>query len=184
MYATILAGEFAIRDLMTLPSSFGGAYQDRQPYIIATNEDCGGWYCWTPGRPLDVHPSESNGGYYVPSWDFGNIALGFSSTRVLTFSVDGAGLVPGEQRYTAIMNSYNADPRADPNDPNSDILLNRTKSLKISKWIDMVALDNGSPYPTPPNGSSNASVFYLPEPATLSLLVLGAGALLRRRRSA
>ncbi len=99
---------------------------------------------------------------------------------MLTFSVDGAGLVPGEQRYTAIMNSYNAD----PNDPNADVLLNRTKSLKISRWIDTLGSDTGAAYPSPPQAGSDVSVFYVPEPATLSLLAIAAGALLRRRRSA
>ncbi len=57
MHSAILTGDFAIRDLLTLPSSFVGAYQDRQPYIIATNED------WAPGTvgPRKQTPTMSTG---------------------------------------------------------------------------------------------------------------------------
>ncbi len=180
MKDTILTGSFAIRDLMTLPSDFGlktMPYRQRLPYFIATDEDWGGWYCWTPGSD----PNSPDGGYYVPSWDFGDIAPGASSTRVLTFVVDGDGLGAKDFRYQDIEESYAADPNE------GDIFLNRTTSLKISDWIDNLFLDEGTAYPTDtplldPEKNSNVSVFYIPEPATLSLLAIAGAALLRRRR--
>jgi hypothetical protein len=61
--------------------------------------------------------------------------------------------------------------------------MNRTTSLKISDWLDMLALDPGTPYPVPANVSSDVSVFFnIPEPTSLALLSLSGLALLRRRR--
>jgi hypothetical protein len=191
MCNTVMTADFAILDSNALPVAFTGPYRDRQPYIVATNEDLAAWYCWTPGLQQNDpnHYNDPNGDYYVPTWEFGNIAPGASSTRVLSFGVEDpfdplGGIDPNDQRYTAIQSSYFST------DPNyADILLNRTTSLKISDWIDELLLDEGTAYPsdttTPPDPlrNSDVSVFYVPEPATLSLLVLGAAALLRRRRS-
>jgi len=171
LYEPVLTAEFAIRGLGMLPPSFPDPYQDRQPYIIATNADLGAWYCWTPGY---ADPNDPSGGYYVPAWRFDDIPHGESRSRELTFMVDGAGIDPNDTRYGVIYDSYYYS---------TDVFSNRTTSLKISRWIDMLAADPGTAYPTPPQLSSDVSVFFVPEPATLAMLALGAGALLRRRRS-
>ena len=146
---TKLAAEFAIADTNTLPAVFTlPPYRDRQPYIIATNEDEWAWYCW---NPLDQDPEHNpKGAFYVPTWDFGTIAVGKSASRRLQFVVP-AGLPPvGDTRYPAIVASYATT---------NDILQNRTVSLKISTWIDDIALDSGG-NEEPPLRYSDVSVFH------------------------
>jgi len=150
LYDTKLTGEFAIADMSTLPASFIGPYRNTDPYIIAENEDQLAWYCYSPNNPdADQVPW---GGYYVPTWDFGGIPEGASGTRILRFSVSGAGLAPLDPRHGVIVESK---------ETGADVLLNRTMSLKISTWIDDLSFDDGTPYPGPLSlRSSDVSVFH------------------------
>ena len=91
--------------------------------------------------------------------------------------MDGGGIPFNDPRYAVIIAT------GMPN-----VLANRISSLKISTWIDDIAIDDGSAYPADaaaaPLRSSNSSVFFVPEPTTASLLVLAGLTLLRRRRGA
>ncbi len=154
LFAAKMAAEFAIADTATLPSFTPGTpYRKTDPFIIAENEDQYAWYCYS-NLPAGGLPE---GDYYVPVWDFGDIDEGASASVTMEFRVDGAGLDPTDPRYAVIEWSYQMGSE-------SDILLNRTTSLKVSTWIDDPAVDDGSPYPggadEPPLRSSNASVFH------------------------
>lgn len=147
---TKLAAEFAIADTNKLPTIFTGPYRDRQPYIEAVNEDQKGWYCWNPEDPEQGH--NPKGDYFVPTWDFGTIQVGQSASRKLSFVVAPPGLQPaGDARYAAIVSSFLAT---------NDVLMNRTHSLKISTWIDDIALDTGLQQEEPPLRLSDVSVFH------------------------
>ena len=143
-----LATEFAVADLAKLPTVFTGPYRDRQPYIVAVNEDRWAWYCWNPEDPDQEH--NPKGDYYVPAWDFGTIQIGQSASRKLSFVVP-AGLPIGDSRYAPIVSSFLTT---------NDVLMNRTLSLKISTWIDEIALDIGIQQDEPPLRLSDVSVFH------------------------
>ena len=167
LYDTLLTGDFAISDLLNVPAAWTAPYRDNQPYIIAGNEDQLAWYCWT-----------EVGGYYVPTWDFGDIPIGGSATRTLSFTVGGGGLAVGDERFYSV---YESDAYG------YDLFANRTTSLKISNWLDNLVLDDGTAYPANPLISSDVGVFHgVPEPG--SLVTLGVGlitmaGLWRKRRS-
>lgn len=151
-----LAAEFAIGDSSKLPLAFNypaGPYREGgSPFIEAIDEDQWAWYCWNPEDPDLEH--QPPGGYFVPTWDFGTIPQGQSATRQLQFVVAPPGLQPADPRYVAIVASSTAL---------SDILLNRSQSLKISTWIDDIALDQGSGMEEPPPlRLSDVSVFHNP----------------------
>ena len=172
MLQTKLTASFAIGAVVPPagPQNPPGVYVDITPHIVATNHDELAWYCWTPDNDPSFTPY---GGYWVPTWDFGDIDPCNSSSRVLSFTVDGAGLDPNDPRFVAIQDSYTSQ---------KDLLSNRTESLKISNWLDTLALDTGVWYPSDVGWGSDVSVFYVPEPGTLALLALGGLAVLRRRR--
>ncbi len=150
---TKLVGEFAIADTNTLPVIFQGPYRDRQPYIEAVNEDQWAWYCWNPLDPNSEHKPAGN--YFVPTWDFGTIPLGQSATRRLSFSIALSGIQPAiDARYLPIVQSFAAT---------NDVLMNRTLSLKISTWIEEIALDSLQ-QEEPPARLSDVSVFHNREP--------------------
>ncbi len=175
LYDTKLTAEFAVTDLGNLPPVFAGVYRNTDPYIIGLDEDQAAWFCWTPGNPDPARRPFGN--YYVPTWDFGNIMPGQTASRTMNFAVSGPGMTPADIRYAAIMSSWQALWGR------GDVFMNRTTDLKIGDWIDDIALDNGAAFPQETAlRHGNVSVFHnIPEPATLSLLVL-ASALLRRRR--
>jgi len=170
LFETKMAIEFALADLQLVPNGFSDPYrQGFLPFIIAANEDQRAWYCYTPGSEPQGQ-STAVGNYYVPTWDFGDIARGQSVTRTLSFIVDGPGLNPGDPRFEALMSQQ-------------DLLANRTTSLKISTWIDNLSVDTGIAYPTDPLRGSDASVFHnIPEPTMMLLLGIG-GVLAARRRA-
>jgi hypothetical protein len=172
LYDTKLTIEFALADLQLMPVGFSSPYrQGFLPYIIAANEDQLAWYCYTPGSPPQDQ-STAIGNYYVPTWDFGNIPVGQSATRTLSFIVDGAGLDPADPRAEVLVDLQNPD-----------LLANRTSSLKISTWIDNLTADTGLAYPTDPLRGSDASVFHnIPEPIMMTLLGVGGVLLARRKR--
>ena len=154
-----LTAEFAVSDMTNIPALWMPPYFDNFPHIIATNEDEIAWYCWTPDNEEALIPY---GNYYVPTWDFGNIAPGASASRVLSFSVIPPGLDLGDFRRAALEMSFN---------DGSDILMNRTTSLKISTWLDTLFIDMGTPYPEEPLRGSDCSVFHnIPEPAVVIIL--------------
>jgi hypothetical protein len=148
MVDTKLAAEFAIVDLAKLPQPFLSPYRDRQPYIVAENEDQAAWYCWNPDDQNAEH--QPKGDYFVPTWDFGTIDPGKSATRSLHFSIP-AGLPFTDSRYAAVMQSYMTS---------NDVLQNRTTSLKISTWIDDIAVDFGNDQEQLPLRHSDVSVFH------------------------
>jgi hypothetical protein len=171
---TKLTTSFAISSTANVPSQWTPPYTEIQPYIIAEDYDELAWYCWSPGE------GDPEGGYYVPTFDFGDIPLGASVTKYLHFTVGELGLDPVDPRYAAVYESYWADEGA------GDIFSNRTTSLKISDWVDTLALDDGTPYPGSPMASSDVSVFHaVPEPSSLLAMfsgLAGLGVLIRRRR--
>jgi len=147
-----LTGEFAIDAQVGPPPSNIAPYVDMVPDIIAQNHDQLAWYCWNEEHPDIGFPGFSPGFWFVPTWDFGDIPQGGSANRVLSFTVDGGGLLVGSPRYTAVMASSQQQ---------MDILLNRERSLKISTWIDNLALDPHTMMPTdPPFRASDVSVFH------------------------
>lgn len=143
-----LVAEFAVADTNALPPVFSGPYVDRQPYVEAANEDLWAWYCWNPADPDPGH--KPSGNYFVPAWEFGTIPVGQSATRKLSFTVSGGGLPPLDARYLPIVQSFALT---------NDVLLNRTLSLKISTWIETLALDTLQ-QEEPPARLSDVSVFH------------------------
>ena len=161
MYGVKLTASFAIDEFTPPPFPGAGPYRDRRPYIVATNHDGLAWYCWTPDNP-DPYKVPW-GDYYVPTWDVGDIPVwvtveGRPLCKFKIMERDAGGqlipatLPPWDPRWVAIDTSYRYK---------KDLLLNRTRSLKVSNWIDEIRLDPGSPYPTPPSRSSDCSVFHL-----------------------
>ncbi len=146
---TKMTAEFAIADTNLLPVVFNPPYFDFQPYIVADNEDQTAWYCWNPQQSAD-----NPGNYYVPVWDFGDIPIGQSTNRILSFSTV-PWIDPADPRYNVIVDSELQG---------TDILANRTSSLKISTWIDILGIDSGFPYPEEPLRGSDVSVFHNEEP--------------------
>ena len=161
MFSTVLVAEFALADLTIQPGQWALPYSQVLPEIVAINENTAAWYCY----------NNNGGNYYVPTWNFGNIAPGETASRSLQFSVNGAGIASTDSRYAALVAS-------DLND--LDILSNRTTSLKISNWVDGIGIDDGTPDNVLLN--SNASVFHVPEAGVTSLLGLVGFLALRRRR--
>lgn len=145
----------------------GGPYLPEQN-IYAIDYDQMAWYCWTP----DPSAPQPAGNYWVPTYDFGNILPGGSATRNLGFGLY-APEAPGTALYQFLMDSEAQ---------NWDVFMNRTTSLKISQYVDNFFADPGTPYPAPPH-SSDVSVFFVPEPASLVVMALGGLMLWRRRRA-
>lgn len=166
LFNTKLVGEFAVGN--TAPSGTP-PYFSTSPLIWSSSHDDYAWFGF----------NNAGGGYYVPAYDFGNIAIGQSVTRQLDFTVDGAGLDPSDARDLALETSASLG---------GDLFSNRTTSLKISDWVEGgLNLDLGVDYSIHQGFSSNVSVFsQIPEPGTtvpLGLL-LGMAALRRSRRCA
>jgi len=144
-----LTADFAISNWdPAFPTNWVPPYYDTPiAYIVADNEDQLAWYCW---NEMEQEGGSNPGNYHVPTWDFGDIPLGQPATRVLKFTVIPE-MPPADPRFNEIVDSYSNG---------SDILLNRTTSLKISDWIETISADPGAPYPEPPTNSSDVSVFF------------------------
>ena len=148
-----LTADFAISadPSVVLPFPWLPPYQDSaNGYIKSVNEDQWAWYCWNKdehNRPGGA----GDGNYYVPTWDFGDIPPFGSATRILKFVIDPPGITTNDPRYAVLEHSFATK---------ADILLNRSTSLKISDWIDTVAVDTGAPYQQSPGISSDVSVFF------------------------
>ena len=167
MYQVKMTVEFADDGIRgNLPT---GAPYSPESNIYAKNYDQLGWYCWTPGNPAGLQP---NGGYFVPTYDFGEIVHWQTVTRVLPFGLY-VPAPPGSQLFNDLLGYQMAQ---------HDVLLNRTTSLKISEYPDVLVPDLGIAYPVPPGLSSDVSVFFVPEPASAAVLLAGLSALLQLRR--
>jgi len=144
MKDTWLTAEFAIQAGLPPPNSnppfddLGGLL----PRIIALNHDGLAWYCF----------SNTQGAYHVPAWHFGDIPLPGTAARLMQFAVQPPMGI-SDPRYAVLMQAAGSG---------DDIFANRTMSLKVSQWLDMVTIDNGAAYPVPPNLSSDVSVFHDP----------------------
>ncbi|MBU1909530.1 MAG: hypothetical protein KJ726_05755 [Verrucomicrobia bacterium] len=144
LFEAKLTASFAITAITNVPASWVSPYSEVLPYIVATNEDQAAWYCWNTNDQTGGH--DTPGDYFVPTWDFGDIAIGQSGIRTLDFIVPGSGLDPIDSRYAALEQSFTNK---------SDVLFNRSLSLKISQWIDSIAADTGEEY-----AGSDVSVFH------------------------
>jgi len=160
---SMLTIEFALADLTLQPAAWNPPYTQQLPEIIGINHDARAWYCFN-----EVADLNNPGNYFVPAWDFGTIEIDASMTRDLEFVVNGA------------IDSF--DPRYDALVSGQDILMNRTRDLKIGDWVDVPEIDSAFPYPLPAARSGNASLFHIPEPSTVSLLGMVVLLALRRRR--
>jgi hypothetical protein len=126
----------------------------------AVNHDELAWYCEN-ADPL--------ANFWVPTWDLEDIGHDLSAGVEMQFYVGNAGiLAPG----MPLPNWLNAT---------QDKFYNRTPSLKISDWVSPL-FGPGAPYDNDILEFSNVSVFFVPEPVTLGLLLAGGVVLMRRRR--
>jgi hypothetical protein len=169
LYQTKLTVEFADDGILgNLPQ--GDAYLPEQN-IYAINYDELAWYCWTPENP---DPDKTPwGDYIVPTYDFGNIMHEQFVERNLSF-----GLYSPESPESELGIFLEQ-----AKEENWDVFLNRTISLKISDYAINLVRDDGTDYPELlSQWSSDVSVFFVPEPATICLLGLGALSLIRRKK--
>ena len=154
MNQVVLSTLFADDGIQGNFSSASPANVGPESNIFAIGYDKLAWYSYP-----------STGTYQTPTWDFGNIAVGQSATRVLDF-----GLYTAED-VTDFANLINVD-----------IFSSKTNltNLKLGSYFSPLAADTGAI-----NQQSDVAVFFTPEPGSLLLLapaLLGLG--LARRRKA
>jgi hypothetical protein len=170
LFGSILAIEFAISDISNTPEDFVPPFGVGQlPFIIAENDDYLAWYSYTPGNPLEL----PEGGYYVPSYYFGDVLPGETVQRDLSFAFYGSGITRSDARYALLEGSM----------ANGwDLLSNRSSSLKINDWVSKLSQDEGNLMLT----GSNTSLFHnaepVPEPMSIILITLGVIGIIMRRR--
>ncbi len=140
----------------------------------AVNHDQLGWYCFNPNNAANPP-----GSFQVPTWDFGDIDVGQTVTRDLTFGFYNQ--LPASQFSTTLFNIQ-------------DFLIGRSNDLKIGAYYQNDPIlngifDTGAPYPfgglpgTVTAEYANVSVFFnVPTPGALALLGLGGLLTARRRR--
>jgi hypothetical protein len=113
-------------------------------YVIeAQNETLAAWYCFQV--PVPPNPA---GAYYVPAWELGDIPPGGSAQVLMHFLIKTYGGVPTEMPYTDLRHGVVRYSYLN----GGDVLYNRSESLKISHWIDLMLVDAGNlitsiPYP-------------------------------------
>lgn len=142
----------------------------------ATNYDALAWYSYTSGQAGTV-----GGSYQVPTWDFGDIPVGATASRIINFSFYDA-LNPASVPPLAALQGH-------------DLLIARSNDIKIASYFQddpVINLISDGLIPYPPGGINpvgsnygNSSVFYdlIPSPGTLALAAMG-GVLASRRRRA
>lgn len=147
LYRPVMVTEFALNSAAQFPAGVvaGTPYVPSPgPRILAVNHDMRAWYCF------NNTPAPVVGNYYVPAWQFPDIAVGASATLPLIFRVIDGGLTPADPRYAPVVNSLATG---------TDILSNRSVSLKLRSWLEGLWLDNGVAY-FPSVHNSNAAVFH------------------------
>ncbi len=161
MLGTRITAEFAVAEMMKLPSGTPPYYTDPvsggRYFIEAVNEHERAWYCWTPENPQGLTP----GDYQVPAWILGDIPPGSSKQVLMQFQISGGVMPRSDYRHSVIR--YSKEYQA-------DLLYNRHNSLKISHWLDTLLIDYGGIITAPPGQyeepppeyiyASDASVFF------------------------
>lgn len=170
LYSSILAIEFAVSEVENTPSDWDAPFSMGQlPFLIAENADYLAWYSYTPENPEKL----PEGGYYVPSYYFGDIQPGETVERDIDFIFYGSGILRSDVRYAllegSLINGW-------------DLLSNRTSSLKISDWISKLYQDEGNLMVS----GSTASLFHntvpVPEPLTILVISLGVAGIIFIRK--
>lgn len=155
----------------------GAAASPGTSNTIAMNYDSLAWYCYTNGQAGAV-----GGQYQVPTWDFGDIAVNQTVTRLLTFhfyNAVAATAVPPVSSFAG-----------------QDLLIARTNDLRIGSYFQDDPAMNGvfdRFFPYPPGSLNpasltaqyaNSSVFFstVPAPGTAAAIGLAGLAVSRRRR--
>lgn len=142
---------------------------------FAKGYDALAWYSYTAGQAGTV-----GGSYQVPTWDFGDIPLGGTASRVIQFSFYDP-LNPTQVPPLTSLQGH-------------DLLIARSNDIKIASYFQddpvlNTIFDSLTPYPAGgvnPVGSNfgNSSVFYsLPTPGAATLLTMGGVLAIRRRRA-
>ena len=133
------------------------AFMGSEPNIYATNYNELAWYSFT-----------TTGGFYVPTYDFGNIGIGQTVTKDLNFLFYNPENAAQYQQWLTNGN---------------DLFYSRSPNLKIGYYGSVLQPDTGGAYPYTNLFSGNVSVFAIPEPTTLSLFGIGlAGMAFGKRR--
>lgn len=141
----------------------------------ATGYDALAWYSYT-----SAPPGGAPGSYQVPTWDFGTIPIGATSTRLLSFSFYepmNPALLPAPGFFQG-----------------HDLCVARSDDVKIGSYFQSDPVVNNItdryfPYPGASfnpltSAFSNSSVFFsdVPAPGAVSLLGLAGAVAARRRR--
>lgn len=141
----ILTANFALLDPSDQPVYEAPFASSSGNPIVAGNMDMAAWYGPTPGSG-----TAPDGAFFVPAWDFGDLASGASSSRLLQFTVAGA-LSVTDPRYGMIMDSYLNG---------TDLFFSRSAALKIGSWVAGLAADNGEADPESMLFPGDVSVFH------------------------
>ena len=165
LYNVKLTTEFADDGKQGNFPTSGAPYFGSESNIFAKSYDELAWYSNT-----------ATGAYQVPTWDFGTILLGQSVSRNLQFGLYNS---INQENIQFLINA-------------SDIFMNRTTDLKLGDYFEKgtgnglsyqgLAVDDESAYPDTLNRSGNVSVFSVPEPTSLALMVAGLASLVATGR--
>ena len=106
--------------------------------IEAQNETLAAWYCFLGADPQN--PANPPGAYYVPAWDLGDIPPGISVQVLMNFLIKSYGGGSADMPFSDLRHSVLRHSLMN----GSDVLYNRSESLKISHWIDLILVDSGT----------------------------------------